>query len=106
MNKHPNNMKKHQFILILSGVAEVTAELADSLYEATKGDIEFAMRDGIAFLEFKRSAPTLRQAILTAIRDVEGANVGVRVVRIESDSANTIAKLNADLVGISTLMKE
>ncbi len=92
-------MKRHKFSLILSGVSDLTPDLANALYEATKGDIEFSMRDGVAFLEFDRSAPTLQEAITSAIRDVEGANVGVRVVRVESEAANTIAKINAALPG-------
>jgi hypothetical protein len=92
-------MKTHKFTLILAGVAELTPTLADALYEATKGEIEFGMRDGVAFLEFERPAPTLRQAILSAIRDVEDAHVGVRVVRVDSETANTIARINAELLG-------
>jgi hypothetical protein len=93
-------MKTHKFTLILSGVAAITPELAEALYAATRGDIEFNLRDGVAFLEFERSASTLRAAITSAIREVEGANVGVRVVRVESEAANVIAKINADLLGV------
>ena len=92
-------MKKHKFTLILSGVADITPELADAVYEATNGDIELAMRDGVAFLEVTRTARTLRAAITSAIEHEERANVGVRVIRVESEAANTIAKINADLLG-------
>jgi len=92
-------MKTHAFTLILSGVADITPELADALYESTHGDIELSQRDGVAFLEFERQAATLRDAVTTAIREVEGAGVGVRVVRVESEAANVIAKINADLLG-------
>jgi hypothetical protein len=85
--------------LILAGVSELTPELADALYEATKGDIECNMQNGIAYLEFERTAATLREAITSAIADVENANVGARVVRVESDVANTIAQINASLLG-------
>ena len=95
-------MKPHTFTLILSGVAELTPELADALYAATQGDIELNLRDGIAFVEFERAAATLREAITTAIREVEQATVGVRVVRVESDSANVIAKINAELLGVAS----
>lgn len=95
-------MANNRFTLILSGVAEITPELADALYEATGGDIEFNMRDGVAFLEFDREAQSLQEAVNSAIRDVEGASVGVRVVRVESDAANTIAKINADLLGVAS----
>jgi hypothetical protein len=57
-------MKKHRFNLILSGGAELTPELADALYEATNGDIECNLRDGIAFLEVNRTVPT-RLLVLT-----------------------------------------
>jgi hypothetical protein len=92
-------MKNHRFTLILSGVSDLTPELADALYEATHGDIECNMLDGVAFLEFERAAPTLRDAITSAIREVEASGAGVRVVRVESEAANTIAKINAELLG-------
>jgi hypothetical protein len=92
-------MKKHKFTLVLAGVSDLTPELANALYEATKGDIELNVRNGVAYLEFDRAATTLRDAITSAIQDVEGADVGVRVVRVESEVANTIAKINADLLG-------
>jgi hypothetical protein len=95
-------MKTHKFTLVLAGVSEITPALADDLYEATGGDIEFNMRGGVAFLEFERTAATLRDAITSAIRDVEQADGGLRVVRVESEVANTIAKINADLLGVPT----
>ena len=95
-------MKIHTFTLVLSGVAEITPELADALYSATQGDIELDLRHGVAFLEFERTAPTLREAILSAIREVERADVGVRVLRVESKGANVIAKINADLLGVAS----
>src|SRR5262245_43630935 len=94
-------MKRHKFTLILAGVAEITPEVANALYEATDGDIELNLCDGIASLEFDRQAPSLREAITSAIRAVEGAGVGVRVVRVESEVANTIARINASLLGVA-----
>jgi hypothetical protein len=91
--------KRQKFTLILSGVSEITPELADALYEATHGDVEFNLRDEIAFLEFERAAAAQRDAITTAIQEVEGAGVGVRVVRVESKAANTIARIHAELLG-------
>ena len=95
-------MKSHTFTLILSGVTELTPALADALYEATHGDIELNLRDGVAFAEFERTAATLREAITAAIREVEQAPVGVRVVRVESEAANVITKINADLLGVAS----
>jgi hypothetical protein len=93
-------MKSHRFILVLSGIAEIEPDVADALYESTGGDIEFNVRDGVAWLEFDRPARSLRQAITTAIKQVESTNLGIRVVRVESEDANTIARINAELLGV------
>ena len=93
-------MNNHRFTLVLAGVAEITPELADTLYSATGGDIEFNRRDDVAYIEFDRAADTLKDAVCLAITQVEGAGIGVRVVRVESLAANTIAKINAELLGV------
>jgi len=94
-------MNTHTFTLILSGVADLTPELADALYQATQGDIELNLLNGIAFAEFERTGPSLHDAITGAIHEIEGAGVGVRVVRVESEAANVIARINADLLGVT-----
>lgn len=96
-------MKTHEFALILAGVSGITPEQANDLFEATGGDIEFSMRDGVAYLEFEQEADTLQDAVVSAMHDVKRADVGVRVVRVESDAANTIAKINAELLGATSL---
>ena len=83
-------------------LTDITSELADALYSSTGGDIEFNMRDSVAFLEFDRTANSLHDAITSAITQVEGVGVGIRVVRVESDSANTIAKIDTDLSGVTS----
>ena len=95
-------MKNYRFTLILSGIAKISPELADAIYEATGGDIEFNMRDGVAFLDFDRSSTSLHDAITSAISQVEGAGIGARVVRVESQDANTIAKINASLLTMTS----
>ena len=94
-------MKKHRFTLILSGVSKLTPKLADAFYRATNGDIECNLCDGIMSLEFQRAARSLGEAVRSAIEQVERVGVGVRVVRVESEAANTIAKINADLLGVA-----
>ena len=95
-------MNNHHFRLILAGVNEITPELADTLYEAAGGDVEFNMRDGVAWLEFERTGDSLRDVIITAIEQVEQSGAGVRVIRVDSDEANTITKINTDLFGVTT----
>jgi hypothetical protein len=94
-------MKSQSFSLVLAGVSEITDELANALFEAVDGEIEFEMRSGVASLGVRRKANSLRDAILASIRQVEAADVGVRVIRVESDAANTIAKINAELLSVA-----
>jgi hypothetical protein len=93
-------MQTHHFILILAGISELTEDLANACYDAVRGDIELNLRDGVAYLEVRRGGRTFRQAIVSTIRQIEKAVPGVRVVRVESEAANTIAKINADLLGV------
>lgn len=95
-------MQTHHFILILAGVSELTEDLANAFYGAVQGDIELNLRDGVAYLEVRRASRSFRQAIVSTIREIEKAVPGVRVVRVESEAANTIAKINAGLLGVSS----
>ncbi len=95
-------MREYEFVLVISGISEITPELADAVYSATGGDIEFNMRDGVPFIEFQRKAPSLQAAITSAIAQVEGSATALRVVRVESESANVIAKINAELLGAAS----
>ena len=90
-------MKTHHFTLILAGVGELTSSRAQA--EATDGDLELNQRGGVLFAEMQKPARTLQEAITASIRDVEKAGVGVKVVRVESETANVIAKINAELLG-------
>lgn len=90
-------MQMHDFTVVLSGITEVTDDAANALYEAGCDDGSFASRDGIAFVMFHRDAPTLREAIDSAIDDVKQAGFGV--LRVETEDANIVAKVNAELLG-------
>ena len=79
-------MKKnpiHKFVLVLSGISEPDGRLEDALYEAGCDDALLAFRACVAYLEFDRRAPRLERAVLSAIREVEGADPRIRVVRVE-----------------------
>jgi hypothetical protein len=79
MKKDPT----HNFVLVLSGVSEPDSRLEDGLYEAACDDATLSFRSGIAYLVFDRLAPSLEDAILSAVRDVERADPRLTVVRVE-----------------------
>jgi hypothetical protein len=81
------------FTLVLSGVRELTGEVEDALFEAGCADALLGSRDGAVYLDFDRQSPSFREAVLSAIADVENAGVGARVARVEPDEVVTMAEI-------------
>jgi hypothetical protein len=82
----------HEFTLVLDGIPGLTSEIFDALFEAGCDDATMSSRDGVVSLAFGRAAPTMKDAVISAIQDVQKANVGARVVRVEgSEGASTEA---------------
>jgi hypothetical protein len=74
------------FTLVLSGVRALTDEVTDALFQAGCDDALVGMRDGAIYLDFDREAASFRDAVLSAIADVEKAGLGARVIRVEPES--------------------
>ena len=90
-------MSSFEFTLVLA-VPEESEDDAGALY-AQFDDGSIITSGGVTRIEFDREAPNLREAIRSAIDDVERA--GFQVVRVESEIAETIAAINAELAGAS-----
>jgi hypothetical protein len=84
---------EHDFVLILGDITDLTTEAEDSLFEAGCDDATISVRAGRVFLTFTRSAPTMKEAILSAIRAVQRANIGARVLRVDSCNLVTQAEI-------------
>jgi hypothetical protein len=76
---------EYEFSLILAH-AGVTDEDADRLFEAGCDDASILTRDGVTRLPFDRSAPSLDEALDSAIQNVEQAGLAVARVEIERRS--------------------
>jgi hypothetical protein len=72
----------HEFELLLAGVDELDDDVANALFEAGCDDGSPAQCDREVRIGFTREAPTMKQAILSAIADVHRAGIGARVVRV------------------------
>jgi hypothetical protein len=83
-------MPEYTFTLILDSEPNL-----DAAYEAGCDDATFGEIDGVAYADFSREAPSMVEALLSAIRSVEGA--GPRVLRIEPDDLVTAAEIAARL---------
>jgi hypothetical protein len=84
---------EHEFTLVLAGISELTQNVVDALFEAGCDDATIASRSGRIVATFSRTAPSLKDAILTAIRCVRKANVGADVLRVDSCNLVTQADI-------------
>ncbi len=82
--------REYDFVLVLTGIAEVTPEAENAFFEAGCDDATISVRFGRVFLTFSRTAPSLKQAVLSAIRDVKRANTAADVLRV--DGCNLVSQ--------------
>lgn len=89
--------REYEFTLVLDGVAELSPPVEDALFEAGCDDGTISLRSGRVFLTFARQAASLKDAIMSAIRDVNNANLGAVVVRVDSCDLVTQAEISRRL---------
>lgn len=84
---------EHDFALIATGVDDLSEDLLARIYECGCDDATVSMRHGLVYLEFSRRAPSIEQAILSAIRDVQRADAALRVLRVDECNLVTQAEI-------------
>jgi predicted DNA-binding transcriptional regulator AlpA len=82
---------EHDFKLVIEGPL-MDDEVIEALFEAGCGDATFGVIDDVADGDFTRSAPSLIDAIVSAIRDVESVRP-LRVVRVENEDLLTMSEI-------------
>lgn len=80
-------MKTYEFDVFLKDLLEVTDDQADALFAAGCDDGTPASCKGAAWIHFDRQAPSLEEAIRTAVAQVQAA--GFTASKIELDAAST-----------------
>jgi len=95
--------REYDFTLVLTGVrklgdrklgdSELTDDLQNALLEAGCDDATPAVRSGRIFLTFSRTAPSLKQAILSAIEQVWNTKTGADVLRVDDCNLVTQADI-------------
>ena len=75
--------REYDFVLILTGIPELTQEVVDALFESGCDDGTISMQSGRVCITFSRVGSSLRNAILGAIGDVRNAGIGADVLRID-----------------------
>jgi hypothetical protein len=71
----------HSFTLILGGIADFRAA-SEAIYAACD-DASVSRRDGVVSVDFDREAPTLPDALGSAVQDIRRAGIGATVIRVE-----------------------
>jgi hypothetical protein len=89
-----------RFCLHFSNV-DVTDEMADQLYGLSGGDATLYQRSGAAFADFDRDAPTMVDAVRSAISEAERAGLKVARVGPHSEEQDSLDEVNASLAGRS-----
>jgi|HubBroStandDraft_4_1064222.scaffolds.fasta_scaffold306332_2 hypothetical protein len=90
-------MTGHEFVLRLN--REVTDNEIEALYEAGCSDAAVETGPLGTVVDFTRDAPSLAEALVSAVRDIEKVQ-GLRAVGVECDNMVTLAQI-ADRAGVS-----
>lgn len=83
MPRTNNCEREYDFALVVLGVPDLTDKVENALFEAGCDDATLSIQFGVLYMEFSRTARSLEEAILSAIRDVESAGIGAKVSRVD-----------------------
>lgn len=82
----------YEFEIILADHDVMTVEMGDALVAAGCDDSTTGSSGGLAIVAFDREAPTLEEAIRTAIADVQKAGFRAAEVRMAPESLTAAAR--------------
>jgi len=83
-------MKTYEFDVVLDGTPEITDDQADALFAHGCDDGTPACRAGLAWVHFDREAPSLEEAIRSAVSQVRSAGLVVSKVELDVHAAASL----------------
>lgn len=86
-------LEAYEFTLVLDGVDDQTEGLEDQLFEAGCDDALINFRNGTVYLDFNREAPSVEDAVISAIKDIEKSALGAKVISILPDDQVNAAEI-------------
>lgn len=86
---------EYDLMLRLDGIDTIDTAIEDALFEAGCDDATISATEGRVSLAFSRSAPSLKEAILSAVRDVERSGIPAHVVRVDVDDRQDVSDVDA-----------
>ena len=82
-------MKTYDFDVVLKSITEISDVQADLLFAAGCDDGTPASCNGTAWIHFDREAPSLEEAIFSAVKQIQAT--GLEVSRIQMDLESGIS---------------
>lgn len=92
--------KVYQFTLVLDGVDDQTPNLEDSLFEVGCDDALINYKNGTVYLDFDREDKDLEHAIISAIKAVESADLGAKILSVAPEHLVSLSDI-AERVSMS-----
>lgn len=86
-------MRTYSFSLLLAGADILDPDNLDALYAHGRDDASFGEQGGVMYAEYDREAPSLTDAVLSAIAEVEAAVPGLQVYRVEPEELVSAADI-------------
>jgi hypothetical protein len=86
-------VKTFRFTLILKNVDENTSLLEDSLYAANCDDALINFRGGAVYMDFDREAPSLEEAVISAIKNVKSASIEAEIASVAPENLVTESEI-------------
>jgi hypothetical protein len=83
---------EHEFTLILDGITDFSPSIVDALFEAGCDDATISKQGDVVFMDFDRSAPSMKEAVISAIADVQKA--GMKVARVDGSTPDPTINQN------------
>lgn len=79
----PKCETEFDFTLLLDGVNKITPDIEDALFTAGCDDATISLRFGRIYLTFSRSAASLKDAIISAVKNVRESGIDATVLRVD-----------------------
>jgi hypothetical protein len=91
-------MTTYGFRLVLDGLTTLDDDRAEELFRKLGNDGSPKVVRGAVWIDVDREAGSFREAVTTAIRDVEAAGEWAVVERVEPDDVSSLTGLSAESV--------
>lgn len=79
----PKCETEFDFTLLLGGVDKISQDVEDALFTAGCDDATISLRYGRIYLTFSRAAASLKDAIISAIKNVRESGIDATILRVD-----------------------